>query len=123
MTPLTKAHRITQALCVPSQAQQPGSKQTDAPVCQISVEIYSVLLAMSWVTITKAAVSLRANPPARPHHFSEDIEGHVKLYIQVNLQHVSTEFARIVTPASLPHLRAASARVLELKNCRASQVA
>ena len=46
----------------------------------------------------------RANPPARPHHFSEDIEGRVKLYIQGNLQHVSTEFLRnhqIRTPVKL----------------------
>jgi len=47
---------------------------------------------------------LRANPPARPHHFSEDIEGRVKLYIQGNLQHVSTEFLgnhEIPTPVKL----------------------
>jgi len=37
-------------------------------------------------------VHIRATPPARPHHFSEDIKGRVKLYIQGNLQHVSTEF-------------------------------
>ena len=36
-------------------------------------------------------VELRATPP-RPHQLSEDIEGRVKLYIQGNLQHVSTEF-------------------------------
>jgi hypothetical protein len=48
-------------------------------------------------------VELRATPP-RPHQLSEDIEGRVKLYIQGNLQHVSTEFLRnhqIRTPVKL----------------------
>ena len=48
--------------------------------------------------------TLRTNPPARPNHFSEDIEGRVKLYIQGTLQHVSTEFLRnheILTPLTL----------------------
>ena len=47
---------------------------------------------------------MRATPPACPHHFSEDIEGRVKLYIQRNLQHVSTEFRgnhQIRTPVKL----------------------
>lgn len=47
---------------------------------------------------------IRATPPACPHHFSEDIDGRVKLYIQRNLQHVSTEFRgnhQIRTPVKL----------------------
>ena len=46
----------------------------------------------------------RATPPARPQHFSEDIEERAKLYIQGNLQHASTKFLgnhQIHTPVKL----------------------
>jgi len=43
-------------------------------------------------------------PPARPHHFSEDIEERAKLYIQGNLQHASAKSLgnhQIHTPVKL----------------------
>ena len=46
----------------------------------------------------------RSPPPARPHHFSEDIEERAKLYIQGNLQHASAKSLgnhQIHTPVKL----------------------
>ena len=68
---------------------------------KILLEWNGAIVCNSHILNMQNFYTLRTNPPARPNHFSEDIEGRVKLYIQGTLQHVSTEFLRnheILTP-------------------------